>query len=76
MVPLKHLNNFWTNLEMPLIYCQINLILTWCENFLAVTITTTNQVQTFALTDTKLYVLVALLSVQDNSVITLTEILF
>ena len=76
MVPLKHLNNFWRNLEMPLIYCQINLILIWWGNFLAVTSTTTNQVQIFALTDTKLYVLVATLSVQDNSVITLTEIVF
>ena len=24
-VPLKYLNNFWKNLEIPLIYCKINL---------------------------------------------------
>ena len=28
MVPLKYLNNFWKTLEMPLINCEINLILT------------------------------------------------
>ena len=28
-VPLKYLNNFWETLEMPLINCEINLILTW-----------------------------------------------
>ena len=27
-VPLKHLSNFWRTLEMPLINCEINLILT------------------------------------------------
>ena len=28
MIPLKYLNNFWRTLEMPLINCGINLILT------------------------------------------------
>ena len=32
MVPLKYLNNFWKTLEMPLIKCEINLILTWSVN--------------------------------------------
>ena len=27
MVPLKYLSNFWRTLEMPLINCQVNLIL-------------------------------------------------
>ena len=27
MFPLKQLSNFWRTLEMPLIYCEINLIL-------------------------------------------------
>ena len=31
-VPLKYLiNNFWITFEMPLINCEINLILTWPE---------------------------------------------
>ena len=28
-VPLKYLGNVWKTLEMPLINCEINLILTW-----------------------------------------------
>ena len=31
-VPLKFLSNFWRTLEIPLIYCEINLILTWSSN--------------------------------------------
>ena len=33
MVRLNYLSNFWRTLEMPLINCKINLILTWFENF-------------------------------------------
>ena len=29
MVPLKYLSNFWRTSEMPLINCEVNLILTW-----------------------------------------------
>ena len=29
IVPLKYLSNFWRILEMPLINCEVNLILTW-----------------------------------------------
>ena len=32
MVSLKYLNNFWRNLEMPLVNCEINLILNWSAN--------------------------------------------
>ena len=32
MVPLKYLSNFWRTLEMPLINCEISLILTWYAN--------------------------------------------
>ena len=28
VVPLKYLSNFWRTLKMPLINCEINLILT------------------------------------------------
>ena len=31
-MPLKHLSNFWRTLDIPLINCEINLILTWSEN--------------------------------------------
>ena len=32
VVPLKNLNNFWSTLDMPLINCEISLILTQSEN--------------------------------------------
>ena len=31
IVSLKHLSNFWKTLEMPLINCEINFILTWSK---------------------------------------------
>ena len=31
-VSLKYLNNFWRTLNIPLISCEVNLILTWTEN--------------------------------------------
>ena len=31
VVPLKHLSNFWRTLDMSLINCEINLILTWSK---------------------------------------------
>ena len=32
IVPLKYLSNFWRTLEMPLINCEVNLILTWSQD--------------------------------------------
>ena len=29
MVPIKYLSNLWRTLEMPLINCELTLILTW-----------------------------------------------
>ena len=29
MVPLKYLNKFWRTTEMPLVNCEVELILTW-----------------------------------------------
>ena len=51
---------------MPLINCEINLILTWYANYFIAAVTYTNQVPTFAQTDTKPYVLVVTISTQDN----------
>ena len=52
---------------MPLITCEINLILTWFANCVIVSTAAANQNATFAITDTKLYVPVVTLSTQDNS---------
>ena len=52
---------------MALINCEINLILTWSENFVMAHNTAANQATTFAITNTKLYVPVVTLSTQDNA---------
>ena len=31
-VPLKYLSNFWRTLDIPLVNCEVNLILTWSKN--------------------------------------------
>ena len=61
MIPLKHLSNF---LEMPLINCEVNLILTWSSTCV---VTDSVGVGTFEITDTKLYVPVVTLSTQENT---------
>ena len=66
MVSLKYLSNFWRTLEMPLIDCEINLIVTWFANCV-ISNAGTNQATTFAITDTKRYVPVVTLSIQDNA---------
>ena len=67
MVPLKHLSNFWRTLEMPLINCEVNLILTWSSNCVHIATAIQNQNATFAITDTKLYVPVVTLSMEENT---------
>ena len=67
MVPLKYLSNFWRTLAIPLINCEINLILSWSANCVIVSTNVANQNATFEITDTKLYVPVVTLSSQDNS---------
>ena len=32
VIPLKHLSNFWSALNIPLINCEVELILTWSKN--------------------------------------------
>ena len=56
MVSLKYLSNFWRSREMPLINCEINLILTWSANCVIVSTDVANQGATFSMTLTKLYV--------------------
>ena len=60
-VPLKYWSNFSRTLEMLLINCKLYLILTWSSSFV---ITNSAGAGTFAITDTKPYVVT--LSTQDN----------
>ena len=61
IVPLKCLSNFWRTLEMPLINCEVNLILTWSK------VNDSRCAGKFEITETKLYVLVVTLLTQDNA---------
>ena len=52
---------------MPLINCEVNLILTWSANCVIVYTNDVNQGATFGITETKLYIPVVTLSTQDNA---------
>ena len=67
MVPLKCLSNFCRTLGMPLINCEVNLILTWSLNCVIVSTNNENQKALFRITDTKLYVPVVTLSTKENA---------
>ena len=63
-VPLKYLSNFWRSLEMPLINCKAELSLKWYENYI---LSSAGTAATFAITDTKLYVPIVTLKIEDNT---------
>ena len=63
MVPLKYLCNFRRTLEMPLINCEVSLILTWSPTCV---ITNSTGQGKFKITDTNLYVPVVTLSTKNN----------
>ena len=60
IVPLKYLSNFWRTLEIPLINCEVNLILTWSKDCVVTNSTGEGKFET------KLYVPVVTLSTKDN----------
>ena len=64
IAPLKYLSGFWRTLEIPLVNCEVNLILTWSSNW--VTSSATGETK-FKITDTKLYVPVVTFLTQDNA---------
>ena len=77
VIPLKYLSNFWRALNIPLINCEVELILTWSKNCVLADMTTRNvegdnpaivapSVATFKITDTKLYVPVVTLSKEND----------
>ena len=70
-VPLKHFSNFWRHLDIPLINCVVELILTWFKSCVLIDKITRNanynadpiiyeinnpEDVTFQITDIKLYV--------------------
>ena len=52
---------------MPLINCEVNLILTWSADCVIIYTNVANQIPTFTITETNLHVPVVTLSTQDNS---------
>ena len=64
MVSLQYLSNFWRTLEISLINCEINLILTWSNKCV---LSNEAKTTTFAITDTKRYAPVLTLSTQNSS---------
>ena len=69
VISLKHLSNFWKSLSIPLINCEVELILTWSKNCVLADMTVANNPPTgleFQITDTKLYVPVVTLSKEND----------
>ena len=81
VVPLKHLNNFWRHLNIPLINCEVELILTWFKNCVLIDKSTTEgnyganpvvseiynpESATFKIKDVKLFVPVVTLSKEND----------
>ena len=52
---------------MSSINCEVCLTLNWCKECVLFSNAVASQTVTFAITDTKLYVLVVTLSIQDNA---------
>ena len=60
------MENSWNAIK-PLVNCEINLILTWFTNCFIVNAPAENELPTFTITDTKLYVPTDTLSTQDSA---------
>ena len=67
ILPLRYLSNFLRTFEMTLIYCEINVILTSSEKCDLSSNEAAYQQTTYSINDTKLFILVVTLSIQENS---------
>ena len=81
-IPLKYLSNFWRNLDMPLINCEVSLTLSWYEDCVITSKATREGGGTaaapivainnptnavFETTDCKLYVPIVTLSAEEDN---------
>ena len=78
-IPLKYLGNFWRSLDIPLINCEITLVLPWYKECVLVgrahrgppapvpAFITSPENEIFEITDCKLYVPVVTLSVENDN---------
>ena len=76
VIPPKYLYNFWRSLNIPLINCKVELILTWSKNCVLADMTVDEDADPviatpsgakFKITDTKLYVPVVTLSKENDT---------
>ena len=78
VIPLKHLSNVWRSLNIPLINCEVELILTWSKNYVLVDMTVRDAEGDdpaiiastglgFKITDTKLHVPGVTLSKENDT---------
>ena len=67
MVSLKYLSKFCRALEMLLINCEVELILTWSANCVIIYTDVADQNLIFTIRETNLYVPVVTLSTQNNA---------
>ena len=61
-IPLKYLGIFWRSLDIPLIDCEITLILSWYKECVLV-----GRAAEFEITDCKLYVPIVTLSAENDN---------
>ena len=84
VIPLKDLSTFWRSLNIPLVNCEVELILTWSKNCVLGDMTERDAESDnlaivaptgleFKITDTKLYVPVVPLS-KENDIILLEQL--
>ena len=79
VVLLKQLSNFWRTLNIPMINCEMELVLTWYKNYVLADVTVRDAGNNddpsaivaptgleFQITDTKLYVPVVTLSTEND----------
>ena len=69
VITLKHLSNFWRGLNILLVNCEVELILTWTKNCALADMTVANNPPTgleFQITDTKLSVSFVTLSNEND----------
>ena len=69
VIRLKYLSSFWRSLNIPIINCEVELILTWPKNCILADMTPASHPPgelSFKITNTKLYVPVVTLSKKDD----------
>ena len=69
VIPLKYLSNFWRSLNIPLINCEVEIILAWTSSCILADMAVASNPPTgleFQIKDTKLYVPVVTLSKESD----------